>query len=265
MCQLVAALVVLALGASPWHLIWLALVSIIVSNPLSVIGMLLYRIRLERRTEADREMPEPSRDRNIIGDKRGPDGQISELGASRRESRERGKSEVACMAGALLDRDAKRNILYDNLGDHPALAAKLNHYWPYLVRSNMKPTPLKVSLMFTNMGVKLAEEGEPFVGLKSIECALLFDEGGPSHWVAQAEVLCALKDRSAARYASAVIEYEDARDAATKAGLQFPHYPAHRVLPGEYKRMLEIIQTCHEHKEWVDSYAFLEKSGIFNS
>ena len=46
--------------------------------------------------------------------------------------------------------------------------------------------------------------------------------------------------------------------------LQFPRYPGHKVLRAEYKRMLEIIQACHEHKEWVDSYTFLEKSGIFN-
>ena len=43
-CQLVAALVVLALEASPWHLIWLAVVSVVVSNPFSVIGLHLYRM-----------------------------------------------------------------------------------------------------------------------------------------------------------------------------------------------------------------------------
>lgn len=263
-CQLVAALVVLALGASPWHLIWLAFVSVVVSNPFSVIGLHLYRRRLDRRTKTDREMPERTEGQKIIANSRGPDGQISELEALRRESRERGKSEVACMAGALLDRDAKRDILYDNLGEHPALAAKLNHYWPYLVRSNMKPTPLEVSFMFNNMAVKLVEEGEPFVGLKSLECSLLFDESGPGQWVAAAEVFCALQDRVAARHAAAAIEYQDARDAATEAGLQFPRYPGHKVLRAEYKRMLEIIQACHEHKEWVDSYTFLEKSGIFN-
>jgi hypothetical protein len=217
-----------------------------------------------RRTELDREMAERAQGKEKIADKRGPAGHISELETLRQESRKRGKTEIAYKAGALLDSDAKRDILYDSLGEHPALAAKLHHYWPYLVRSNMRPTPLKVSLMFNNMAVKLVEEGEPFVGLKSLECSLLFDEGGPDHWVASAEVFCALHDRVAARHAAAAIEYQDARDAATEAGLQFPHFPGHKVLRAEYKRMLEIIQICKSHKEWVDSYAFIKESGIFN-
>ncbi len=255
-CQLLAALVVLALDASPWHLIWLAFVSIVVSNPFSVIGLHLYRMRLDRQAKIGREMPERAQGKKIIANERRSAGQISELEALRQESRKRGKTEVSCKAGALLDSDAKRNILYDSLGEHPALAAKLHHHWPYLVRSNAKPTPLKVSLMFSNMAVKLAEEGEPFAGLKSIECSLLFDEGGPNHWVAHAEVLCALHDRAAARYATAVIEYQDACDTATKDSSQFSFRGSHRVSRGEYKRMLEIIQICCEHKEWVDTYSF---------
>jgi hypothetical protein len=182
----------------------------------------------------------------------------------RQGPRKRGKSEVARKAGALLDCDAKRDILYDNLGDHPSLAAKLHRYWPNLVRSNMKPTPLEVSLMFNNMAVKLAEEGEPFVGLKSLECSLLFGEDGPDHWVAQAEVFCALHDRVAARYAVAAIVYQDAHDAATRAGSQLSRYAGHKVLRGEYKRMKEIIQICNSHAEWVDSCAFIEESGKFS-
>jgi hypothetical protein len=78
-------------------------------------------------------------------------------------------------------------------------------------------------------------------------------------------VLCGLKDRSAARYASAVIEYQNARDAAAKAGLKFPYYADHKVILGEYKRMMDIVQTCHEHKEWVDSHAFVEQLGIYDA
>jgi hypothetical protein len=273
--QLAFAFALLAMGGSPWHLLWLAPVSVVMSI---IVQRLVYNLRMNRLIRT-LEAQDPDyfkvaapaqvllRPKTASSDakKQKRAGQISELEVLRRESRERGKSEVACKAGALLDSDAKRDILYDSLGEHPALAAKLRHYWPYLVRSNMKPTPLKVSLMFNNMAVKLVEEGEPFVGLKSIECSLLFDGGGPDHWVAQAEVFCALKDRSAARYASAVIEYQDARDAATKAGLQFPHYVNHKVLRGEYMRMLEIIQICNGHTEWVDSHTFVEQSGIFNS
>lgn len=217
------------------------------------------------RSQMDQEAPERANGKEAVANKPVPAGQSSELEALRQESRKRGKSEVACKAGALLDSDAKRDVLYDSLGEHPALAEKLRHYWPYLIRSHVTPTPLEVSLMFNNMAVKLVEEGEPFIALKSIESALLFDEGGPDHWVAQAEVLCALKDRSAARYASDVIEYQDAHDAATKAGLQFPYYAGHKVLRGEYRRMLEIIQICYDHKEWVDSHTFMEQAGIFNS
>ncbi len=255
-CQLLAALVVLAWDASPWHLIWLAIVSVVVSNPFSVIGLHLYRARLDRQTKVDRKMPERAQDQKTIAQRRTRAGQVSDLEALRQESRKRGKTEIACKTGALLDSDAKRDILYESLGEHSALAAKLHHHWPYLVRSNMKPTPSRVSLMFNKMAVKLAEEGEPFVGLKSLECSLLFDEGGPEHWVAAAEVLCALRDRAAARHAAAAIEYLDARDAAIEAGLQFPHYASHKLLRGEYKRMKEIIQICNEHKEWVDTYSF---------
>jgi hypothetical protein len=214
------------------------------------------------RIEMDQGASERAHGKETVANKPVPAGQINGLEAMRQESRKLGKTEAACKAGALLDCDAKRDILYLSLGDHPALVAKLHHYWPYLVRSNPNPTPLEVSLMFNNMAVTLAEEGEPFVGLKSLECSLLFDEGGPDHWVAAAEVFCALRDRVAARYASEVIEFQDASDAAAKEGLHFSHYAGHKVLRGEYRRMLEITQICYDHKEWVDSNTFVEQSGI---
>jgi hypothetical protein len=271
--QLIAAFVLRAMDASPWHLLWLAPMSLAMSI---VVHRVVSNVRMSQRIEAlEAQNPDYFRvtspaatspfsraTRNEIKTP-GPNVQISELEALRQESRKLGKSEIACKAGALLESDAKRDALNDHLGQYPALLAKLHHYWPYLIRSNTNPTPFKVSLMFSNMAAKLVEEGEPFVALKSMECSLLFNEPGPEHWATQAEVLCALKDRSAEKYASAVLEYRDARDVATKAGLRFPHYEGHRVLRAEYERMVEIIQTCSAHEEWVDTYAVAEQSGIF--
>jgi hypothetical protein len=253
--QLLWAFLLLAMKASPWHLLWLAPVSVL-------MAMFVDHFAYKRRTNEHFKMPAPapvsSRPSTTPGDEKNriPADQISELETMRQESRKRGKTEIARQASALLDSDEKRDTLYESLGKHSALADKFHQSWPYLVRSNTQPTPLQVSQMFNNLAIKLVAEGDPFVGLKSMECSLLFDKGGPEHWVAAAEVFYALHDRAAARYAATAIEHQDACDAANQAGAQSAHSAGHKVL---HKRMQEIIHICAEHKKWVDSDASVEK------
>ncbi|MGB6724186.1 MAG: hypothetical protein WBE72_25555 [Terracidiphilus sp.] len=92
--QLIAAITVLALGASPWHLIWLAPVSGVLAM---ITGRFIYNMRK----------------RGLIKEQEKMDTERSE--AVHLELQKRGKTEASSEAAALLDADMNRIALYEFL------------------------------------------------------------------------------------------------------------------------------------------------------
>jgi hypothetical protein len=237
--QLIAAITVLALGASPWHLIWLAPVS----GALAIItGRFLYNMR-----------------------KRGLIKEQETMGTDRSEAvhlelQKRGKTEASFEAAALLDSDASRIALYEFLGQYPGLAAKFHDYWPYLTRSNMRPSRWQVSITFNQIGIKLAEEGDFHAAEACLLCSSLFVKDSPLRWAAGAGVYCAWQDRIAGKWAAKVIEFQITDKTSTDVRLQLSGVQGQRLLNAEYKRMREIIGICNEHDEWRDSYPLIKEA-----
>jgi hypothetical protein len=235
--QLIFSVVVLALDASPWHLIWLAFVSIIVSM---VTGRVFDKMRLNRRIK-EQETNGPER-----------------YEAIHQEFQKRGKTKASSEAAELLESEMNQNALYEFLGQYPSLSIKFFRSWLFLTRSNIHPSRWDVSLMFNQISIKLAEERDFYAASTCLICSSLFVKDSPLRWAAGAEVYCAWQDRIAGKWAARVIGFRITDKTSTDVRQQFSGKQGQRLLGAEFKRMQEIIDICEEHEEWRDSYPLIK-------
>lgn len=234
--QLIAAVVVLILGASPLHLLWLAPISVVLAM---ASGRILHK-RWENFVERERQ----------IG-----------YAATGVELQRRGKTSASSEAAALLDEPTSQCFLYESLGQYPSLSAKFHHHWAFVNRLDSKPSCWDVSVMLNQIGIGLTQENEFDAAITCLTCSAMFVPDSPLRWAAAAEIYCAGQDRVAGKWAAKVLEFQITDRASTEVRRQFIGEQGKRLLAAERTRMKEIIKACDQHEEWADTYPLVKDAG----
>jgi len=211
-----------------------------------VIGRLLHRMRLDRRIK-ERETKS-----------------LDNFDAINQEFLNRGKSEPATNAATLLDTKMNQEALYSFLGQYPSLAANFNRDWPVLARNNSRPSRWEASLMFNEIGVKLAQKGDFYAAITSVACSSLFVKDSPLMWAAQAEIYLAWEDRIAAKWAEKVLGFNEAEGTSIDVRKHLSGNEGRGLLYAKSQRALEIMSICSQQKEWRDSYELKKACGAID-
>lgn len=235
--QLIAAIVVLILDASPWHLLWLALVSAVLaifSGRILVMGWKNSHYRL---LERERQ---------------------TGFAATRAELQRRGKTSASSEAAALLDKPTSESFLYESLGQFPSLSAKFHKAWAFKSRMNATPSRWDVSAMFNQIGIALAQEGDFDAAVACLTCSATFVPDSPLRWAAGAEIHCAGQDRVAGKWAEKVLGFQLTDQVSTEVQSRLTGALGEQLLDAERKRMKEIVEICRQHEDWRDTYPLVK-------
>jgi len=235
--QLIAAIVVLILDASPWHLLWLALISgVLAFFSGHILGMgwenMHYKL-LERE-------------------------RLTGFAAAQAELQKRGKTSASSKAAALLDKPISQSLLYESLGRCPSLSAKFHKAWALTNQLNSMPSRWDVSVMFNQIGIELAEEGDFDAALTCLRCSAVFVPDSPFRWAAAADIHCMRHDRVASKWAAKVLEFRLTDQTSTEVQRQFAGAQGKRLLASVRKPMKEIIEICRQHEDWMDTYPLMK-------
>jgi hypothetical protein len=228
--QLIFSLVVLALGASPWHLLWLCLVSIV----LSIIVARAHRSRML--AARYRHTFQPS------------------MANSLQE-----ESWIEITAANYLANEMSKTAFFDFVRESPALKKAFHNRWGETLSPTRPLTRGRLTIMFNDVGVQLAGAGDSAGAARSFACASLFIKGNPLTWASIAQVECSKEDRVAATWANKVLDFRLQETASPELREFLSTDEAENLLMAARQRMREILTLCERHTYWHDTSAFVEQ------
>jgi len=159
----------------------------------------------------------------------------------------------------MLATDEERASFVSFLRERPALMAKFLHSAALLID---KPSCWRFSILFDEIGVALARQGDFPDAATSLACSSLFMKDSPLMWAAKAEVYCEWQDLIAIQYAAKVLRFR-ATQAHSVDLQQFVSSERGRALLRQArKQMHRVISICQQHPEWRDSYPLKKNAGI---
>lgn len=232
--QLAAAIVVLIIGASPWNLIWLAVVSVVMSV---AIGKLMYGI-------------------SVRADYASTGG----VTATSPQLQEPCSPEIASLASFMPDGE-QREALQNFLSLNPELAEKISGFQHLLHLNESSAVKLELSLSLVDCGRRIAAFDDLFTASSILAYSLTIFPKNPIAWAEMAVVYCAWEDQIAAKWATRVLNFRVLKTSPEVHQL-WSREEYSSMLKDARKQMREILAACSEHPEWRDSYPLKKAAGI---
>ncbi len=231
--QLAFSFLIFALGASPWHLFWLGPVSI----ALSIIVSSVWRGRMLSARYTRIDEPEALQKASWI--------------------------EVT--AAGYLEDDMAKQAFSSFIEGSPALKRAFHDSWGRVLSPEHPLTRGRLTLIFNDVGIKLAKSGDSDAARRSLACSSLFIKGSPLAWAANAEVSFARQDRVAARWAEKVVGFRLQKNVSSELREFLTTDEARALLRDAKERMRQIIDTCQSCVSWNDTSAFVDEAGLAKS
>jgi hypothetical protein len=228
--QLLFCFIILALGASPWHLFWLGLVSI-------VLSIIVSKVRRGRMLAA----------------------RYPNIGGSEFEQR---GSWIELAAADYLADEVNKSAFFTFIKESPALKRAFHDAWGRTPTPERPLTRGRLTVIFNDVGVQLASSGDFEGSDRSFACSSLFIKGNPLTWAALAEVALVKEDRMASTWAEKVIRFRLQKSASSELREFLSTNEAKVLLKEARQRMREIVAVCETHTWWHNSTQVFNQMGI---
>jgi hypothetical protein len=233
--QLIFSFIILALDASPWHLLWLGLVAIV----LSMIVSNIYR-------------------RSMLAARYQDVGNESEQALKEDLQKE---SWIEHTAANYLTGDLNKNAFFSFIRESPALKRAFHDRWGETLTPERPLTRGRLTIIFNEAGVLLAKSGDPEGAIRSFGCSSLFIKGNPLTWAAIAEAACADEDRVALVWARKVTGFRLTESASPELQEFLSTAEAQSLLKDARRRMNGIVAICEMYPSWRDTSQLVEQVG----
>jgi hypothetical protein len=230
--QFIFSLAVRLLDASPWHLLWLCLISVI----LAVIVSNIYRGRMlsARYTDIGKTISKTDQQ----------------------------PSWIEVNAAHHLRDEIEKNAFFGFLREYPPLKREFLGCWEAQLKPQPTSTRGRLTSIFNEIGVRFAHAGDMAGASRGFACSSLFIKGNPLTWAAIAEAACADEDRVAVVWAKKVIAFRLAKDASSDLREFLSSEEGKDLLREARRKMKATIAVCEMSPSWRDTSEMVGQMGL---
>jgi hypothetical protein len=175
------------------------------------------------------------------------------------------ESWIELTAADYLTDELSKKAFFTFTRESPAMKLAFHNGWGQTLSPERPLTRGRLTIIFNEVGIKLASTGDSEGSDRSFACSSLFIKGNPLTWAALAEVALANEDRKAATWAQKVIKFRLQKSASPELREFLLTDEAKVLLRAARERMREIVDICEACTSWHDSTEIFNQMGVLES
>ena len=163
------------------------------------------------------------------------------------------ESWIEVTAAQYLEDELSKQAFFTFTRESPEMKLAFHHGWGQTLSPARPLTRGRLTIIFNNVGIQLANSGDSEGSDRSLACSSLFIKRNPLTWAALAEVALAKEDRMAATWAEKVIKFRLQKSASPELREFLSTDEAKVLLRDARQRMRQIVAECQACTSWHDS------------
>lgn len=242
--QLAFSLLVHILNVSPWHLLWLSVVSIVLSI---TIARILHNLKISSRIKED--------EAGLL--------ESEEISVHPRQE-DHIVSWLQRTTALQIEDESRRAEFLALMQEFPLLSKQIDASWGQTFKMAYPFSIWRLTIMLNEIAITLANRDDFSTANTCLRCSSLFIKGNPLTWATSALVAFKWEDKVAIKWATKVINYRITQNTTDEIRQQLSTAQGKELLKAERKRMKLIIKYCNclsLNDDWRDTSILVEQVG----